>query len=47
VPAFAGRGRELASLDAILPGAGAPGTATMVISALSGTAGVGKPNLEN
>jgi DNA-binding SARP family transcriptional activator/Tfp pilus assembly protein PilF len=45
VPAFAGRCTELASLDAILPGADAPEPATVVISALSGTAGVGKTTL--
>src|SRR5215469_11991229 len=43
--AFAGRKAELASLDALLPGAAeaSPGTAT--ISAVSGTAGVGKTTL--
>jgi DNA-binding SARP family transcriptional activator/tetratricopeptide (TPR) repeat protein len=48
VPAFAGRAGELASLDALLPGDGTPGTArpaTVVISAVSGTAGVGKTAL--
>jgi DNA-binding SARP family transcriptional activator/tetratricopeptide (TPR) repeat protein len=46
VPAFAGRATELASLDAILPGQGGPAQpATVVISAVSGTAGVGKTAL--
>jgi DNA-binding SARP family transcriptional activator/tetratricopeptide (TPR) repeat protein len=48
VPAFSGRRTELASLDALLPAAGlthkAP-PAAMVVSALSGTAGVGKTAL--
>jgi DNA-binding SARP family transcriptional activator len=39
---FAGRASELASLDAVLPG---PGQAGVVISAVSGTAGVGKTAL--
>ncbi len=45
VPAFAGRDAELAHLDAILArgiGANRPTPATVVISAVSGTAGVGK-----
>src|SRR6516225_300786 len=44
VPAFTGRGAELASLDAIAPWAARAGPApsgTVVISAVSGTAGVG------
>jgi tetratricopeptide (TPR) repeat protein len=48
VPAFAGRLAELASLDAMLPGAGAAPSAApppVVISAVSGTAGVGKTAL--
>jgi DNA-binding SARP family transcriptional activator len=52
VPAFAGRHAELASLDAILPTArtgpdenAAAGSAAVVISAVSGTAGVGKTAL--
>jgi DNA-binding SARP family transcriptional activator/tetratricopeptide (TPR) repeat protein len=47
VPAFAGRCEELASLDAILPtaGAGQAAPANVVISAVSGTAGVGKTAL--
>jgi DNA-binding SARP family transcriptional activator len=48
VPAFAGRGAELASLDSILPAeprAGSAGPAAVVISAVSGTAGVGKTAL--
>src|SRR5262249_50973713 len=48
VPAFIGRDAELASLDALLPAtvqATATGTATVVIAALSGTAGVGKTAL--
>ena len=44
VPAFAGRRAELASLDALLSGLGAS-PAAVVISALSGTAGVGKTAL--
>ena len=43
VAAFAGRDAELASLDAILPGAAA--AHTVVSSAISGTAGVGKTAL--
>jgi DNA-binding SARP family transcriptional activator len=42
--AFAGRGTELASLDALLPGPAAE-SAAMIIAALSGTAGVGKTTL--
>src|SRR5215469_7699560 len=48
VPAFTGRGAELASLDAIAPWAapmGAARPAAVVISAVSGTAGVGKTAL--
>jgi DNA-binding SARP family transcriptional activator len=47
VAAFAGRGTELASLDALLPRAEpvSGGPAAVVISALSGTAGVGKTAL--
>ena len=48
VPAFAGRRAELASLDAILPPAGRTGSAgpaQVIISAVSGTAGVGKTAL--
>jgi DNA-binding SARP family transcriptional activator len=48
VPAFTGRGMELACLDAIAAGAARPGPASPaapVISALSGTAGVGKTAL--
>jgi DNA-binding SARP family transcriptional activator/tetratricopeptide (TPR) repeat protein len=48
VPGFAGRGTELASLDAILAAAaqaGPAGHAAVVISAVSGTAGVGKTTL--
>lgn len=48
VPAFAGRGAELASLDALLHPAGQPGPArpaAVAISAVSGTAGVGKTAL--
>jgi DNA-binding SARP family transcriptional activator/tetratricopeptide (TPR) repeat protein len=48
LPAFAGRSDELARLDAMVPaetGAGAAGTATVIISAVSGTAGVGKTTL--
>src|SRR6185312_4049303 len=48
VPAFTGRGAELASLDAIAAGAALAGTGspiTAVIFAVSGTAGVGKTAL--
>jgi DNA-binding SARP family transcriptional activator len=47
VPAFAGRGAELASLGAILPASGQADSASpaVVISAVSGTAGVGKTAL--
>ncbi len=48
VPAFTGRSSELADLDAIMPGAAgstASGPTTLVISAVSGTAGVGKTAL--
>jgi tetratricopeptide (TPR) repeat protein len=44
VPGFTGREAELAMLDAALAGAGGPPTA-VVISAVSGTAGVGKTAL--
>ena len=43
--AFAGRKAELASLDALLPHAAEAGPGTVVISAVSGTAGVGKTTL--
>ncbi|HEY7145530.1 MAG TPA: BTAD domain-containing putative transcriptional regulator [Streptosporangiaceae bacterium] len=48
VPAFAGRDRELASLDAMLSGGGRAGSTqppAVPISVLSGTAGVGKTAL--
>jgi len=48
VPGFAGRGAELASLDAILPPEPRSGQgkgATAVIAAIAGTAGVGKTAL--
>src|SRR6185437_7152997 len=48
VPAFTGRGAELACLDAIAAGAALAGSAApaaVVISAVSGTAGVGKTAL--
>ncbi len=45
VAAFAGRKAELASLDALLPQATEAGPGTVVISAVSGTAGVGKTTL--
>jgi DNA-binding SARP family transcriptional activator len=48
VPAFTGRDAELASLDAIAPWAAQPGSPppeAVVISAVSGTAGVGKTAL--
>jgi DNA-binding SARP family transcriptional activator/Tfp pilus assembly protein PilF len=48
VPAFTGRGSELADLDAILPeasGSSRVQPTTVVISAVSGTAGVGKTAL--
>ena len=45
VPAFAGRSRELASLDAILGEAHRAGLAAPAIVAVSGTAGVGKTAL--
>jgi DNA-binding SARP family transcriptional activator len=48
VPAFTGRGAELASLDATVPWAAQAGLAppaAMVISTVSGTAGVGKTAL--
>jgi tetratricopeptide (TPR) repeat protein/transcriptional regulator with XRE-family HTH domain len=43
--AFAGRKAELASLDALLPDAAEAGLGAVVISAVSGTAGVGKTTL--
>jgi DNA-binding SARP family transcriptional activator len=43
--AFAGRARELAALDAILGAAAGPSPTTVIISAVSGTAGVGKTAL--
>ena len=48
VPVFSGRRTELASLDALLPTAGQArpaGLAAMFVSAVSGTAGVGKTAL--
>jgi DNA-binding SARP family transcriptional activator/Tfp pilus assembly protein PilF len=48
VPAFAGRGAELARLDAAIPGAGGDDyadPAAVAITAVSGTAGVGKTTL--
>jgi tetratricopeptide (TPR) repeat protein len=48
VPAFTGRGAELASLDAVAPWAAQAGSApsgAVVVSAVSGTAGVGKTAL--
>ena len=45
VPVFAGRSGELASLHALLPAATEAGPAAVVISAVSGTAGVGKTAL--
>ena len=45
VAAFAGRKAELASLDALLPDTAEAGSGTVVISAVSGTAGVGKTTL--
>jgi DNA-binding SARP family transcriptional activator len=45
LPTFAGRKAELASLDALLPHAAGTGPGTVVISAVSGTAGVGKTTL--
>jgi len=45
VAAFAGRKAELASLDALLPDTAEAGPGTVVISAVSGTAGVGKTTL--
>ena len=44
--AFVGRGAELASLSTLLPAADEAGSAAVAIAALSGTAGVGKPNPE-
>jgi len=44
---FAGRGEHLARLDAVLAGAASEAPTAVVISAVSGTAGVGKPNPEN
>jgi DNA-binding SARP family transcriptional activator len=45
VPQFAGRAAELAALTALLDRAGGRAGETMVISAISGTAGVGKTAL--
>jgi DNA-binding SARP family transcriptional activator len=45
VPAFVGREAELAILDALLLGAPANGPGAVVISAISGTAGIGKTAL--
>ncbi|OLB75554.1 MAG: hypothetical protein AUI14_20810 [Actinobacteria bacterium 13_2_20CM_2_71_6] len=45
VRAFAGRAAELAELDALLPAAGDGAPNAVVISALSGTAGIGKTTL--
>jgi DNA-binding SARP family transcriptional activator/tetratricopeptide (TPR) repeat protein len=45
VPAFTGRGAELACLSAIAPGSAQASPAAGVISAVSGTAGVGKTAL--
>ena len=47
VPVFAGRSAQLASLDAILPSEtpGGPAEGAVVISAIAGTAGVGKTAL--
>jgi DNA-binding SARP family transcriptional activator len=42
---FAGRDAELASLDAMLPGAAGPAGTGVVIATLAGTAGVGKTAL--
>jgi DNA-binding SARP family transcriptional activator len=47
VAGFAGRLDELRQLDLMLPGPDDPGPATLVVSAVQGTAGVGKPNPEN
>jgi hypothetical protein len=43
VVGFTGRVEQLAALDALLTGAGAAAPA-MVVAAVSGPAGVGKPN---
>jgi len=45
VPGFAGRAAELAALDRVLDEAGADSPGTVVISAIGGTAGVGKTAL--
>ncbi len=45
VGCFSGRGPELAALTGMLGASGAEGTQTMVISAIGGTAGVGKTAL--
>jgi DNA-binding SARP family transcriptional activator/Tfp pilus assembly protein PilF len=42
---FTGRTRELAFLDSLVPRAGEPGPTAVVISAISGTAGIGKTTL--
>jgi DNA-binding SARP family transcriptional activator/tetratricopeptide (TPR) repeat protein len=45
ITAFAGRAAHLRQLDTLLPADGASGRATAVISAIAGTAGVGKTTL--
>src|SRR5213079_2583229 len=45
VPGFIGRSVELATLDSVAAAAGGDGPGVMVISAVSGTAGVGKTAL--
>jgi DNA-binding SARP family transcriptional activator/tetratricopeptide (TPR) repeat protein len=45
LPAFVGRGAELASLNTLLPVADEASSAAVAIAALSGTAGVGKTTL--
>jgi transcriptional regulator with XRE-family HTH domain len=47
VSAFTGRTHELAELDGLLPAEPGGPAPAVVISAVSGTAGAGKPNLEN
>jgi hypothetical protein len=47
VSGFAGRVEQLARLDARLATAGTEAPTAVVISAVSGTAGVGKPNPGN
>ena len=46
-PGFTGRDVQLARLTALLAGAPGPAARAVVISAVSGGAGVGKPNPEN